>query len=294
MEMLIAYVEQVLIYGFVLGAVYLLISLGFSLICGVLRIFHLGYAYIFPVTVYCTWMFMKEFGWGLFPSLLGMVVIQFVLAWIIYVGIIKRYIEREEIQLTGLLLVALIVEQIANYFYPIQEAVYLPTTLKEGTVTIGVVVIPWQLLLGGVISLIMTGLFILFFLKTKEGMAVRAISQNIYTSEIVGINVEVLYIFIMMVVLLPVVIGMLLVAPIWNVEPGMGWLYQITAILVAVLGGLGNIKGTIMASFLIGLTHAVMCNVLGEPRFMNLSALVLVMIILIIRPQGLARSETIW
>ncbi|HOJ51590.1 MAG TPA: branched-chain amino acid ABC transporter permease [Syntrophales bacterium] len=294
MEMLVTYVQQVLIYGFVLGAIYLLISLGFSLICGVLRIFHLGYAYIFPVTVYCTWMFMKEFGWGLVSSMLGMVVIQFVLAWIIYIGIIKRYIEREEIQLTGLLLVALIVEQVANYFYPIQEAVYLSTTLKEGTVTIGSVVIPWQLLLGGIISLVMTGLFILFFLKTKEGMAVRAISQNIYTSEIVGINVEVLYVFIMMVVLLPVIIGMLLVAPIWNVEPGMGWLYQTTAILVAVLGGLGNIKGTILASFLIGLTHAVMCNILGEPRFMNLSALVLVMIILVIRPQGLARSESIW
>jgi len=294
METLIHYLEHILIYGFVLGAIYLLISLGFSLICGVLRIFHLGYAYIFPVTVYGAWMFMKELGWGLFPSLVGMVIIQFILAWIIYKGIVKRYLEREEIQLTGLLLVALIVEQVANYFYPVQEAVYLNTTLRDGTLTIGSVVIPWQLLLGGVVSIIMTGLFILFFLKTKEGMAVRAISQNIYTSEIVGINVEVLYVFIMMLVLLPVIIGMLLVAPIWNVEPGMGWLYQTTAILVAVLGGLGNIKGTILASFLIGITHAIMCFVLGEPRFMNLSALVLVMVILIIRPQGLARSESIW
>lgn len=294
METLLYHGEHILIYGFLLGAVYLLISLGFSLICGVLRIFHLGYAYIFPLTVYGAWLFMKEFHWGLFPSLIGMVGLQFIVAWIIYKGIIKRYVDREEIQLTGLLLVALIVEQVSNYFYPIQEGVFIPTTLQAGTVTIGSVVVPWQLLLGGIISLIMTTLFVLFFMKTKEGMAVRAISQNIYTSEIVGINVEVLYIFIMMVVLLPVIIGMLIVAPMWNIEPGMGWLYQTTAILVAVLGGLGNIKGTIIASFLIGITHAVMCFVFGEPRFMNLSALVLVMVILVIRPQGLARSETIW
>jgi branched-chain amino acid transport system permease protein len=93
---------------------------------------------------------------------------------------------------------------------------------------------------------------------------------------------------------MPVILGMLMVTPVWNIEPGMGWLYMMTAILVAVLGGLGNIKGTILASFLIGITHAVMCFVIGEPRFMNLSALVLVMVILIIRPQGLARSESLW
>ncbi len=109
-----------------------------------------------------------------------------------------------------------------------------------------------------------------------------------------GIGVEGLYIFTMMIVLLPVILGTLIVAPVWNIEPGMGWLYMTTAILVAVLGGLGNIKGTILASFLIGATHAVMCFVIGEPRFMNLSALILVMVILIFRPQGLARSESLW
>jgi branched-chain amino acid transport system permease protein len=87
---------------------------------------------------------------------------------------------------------------------------------------------------------------------------------------------------------------MLIVAPVWAVDPQMGWLYMNTAILVAVLGGLGNIKGTIMASFLIGFTHAIVCFVLGEPRFMTLSALILVMIILVVRPQGLARSESLW
>jgi len=287
-------IQYIIIYGFILGSIYLLISLGFSLICGVLRIFHLGYAYIFPLTVYGTWMFMQELEWGLIPSILGMIAVQFLVAFLIYKGIVKRYLEREEILLTALLLVALIVEQIANYVYPVQAGVYLDTTLIEGTMTIGAVVVSTQLVIGSILALVMTGLFILFFVKTKTGLAVRAISQSIYTSQIVGIGVENLYIFTMMIVLLPVILGMLMVAPVWNIEPGMGWLYMTTAILVAVLGGLGNIKGTILASFLIGATHAVMCFVVGEPRFMNLSALVLVIVILIIRPQGLARSESLW
>jgi len=288
------YIENVLVYTFVMGSIYLLLALGFSLICGVLRIFHLGYAYIFPLTIYGTWMFMSALGWPLIPSILGMIVVQFIVAIAIYKGMIKRYMTTEDVLLTALLLVALIVEQAANYFYPIQAGVYLETTLAEGTYQFGDAVVPKQLIIGSLIALAMTGAFVFFFVKTKTGMAIRALSQDIYSSKIVGINVETLYMFTMMLVLLPVIIGTLIVAPVWALDPGMGWMYMVTAILVAVLGGLGNIKGTILASFLIGFAHALVCFVLGEPRFMNLSALILVMAILIIRPQGLARSESLW
>lgn len=288
------YIQTVVVYTFVLGSIYLLISLGFSLICGVLRIFHLGYAYIFPLTIYGTWMFMSALDWPLIPSILGMVVIQFIVAILIYKGMVKKYMYTEDVLLTALLLVALIVEQAANYFYPVQAGVYLDTTLMDGIFQIGEVVVPNQLMIAALIALAMTGAFVFFFVKTKTGMAIRALSQDIYSSKIVGINVEALYMFTMMIVLLPVIVGMLLIAPVLEVSPIMGWMYMITAILVAVLGGLGNIKGTIMASFLIGFTHAIVSNVIGEPRFMNLSALILVMVILVIRPQGLARSESLW
>jgi len=269
-------------------------SLGFSIICGVLRIFHLGYAYIFPVTVYGTWMFMAEFGIDLIPSIILMVLLQFLLAFLIYKGVIKRYLEEEMILLTALILITIIIQQIFNYRYPIESGVFLKTGLVEGTTQIGDVVVSTQLLIGGVIAFVLTALFVLFFVKTKIGLAVRAISQDEYTAKIVGINVENLFIFTMMIVLIPVMIAMLMVAPVWNIEPEMGQLYMFTAILVSVLGGLGNLKGTIMASFLIGAVHAFVCFVVGEPRFMTFSGIVLVMIVLVVRPQGLTRSETLW
>jgi len=286
--------EVVLVYSFVLGSIYLLLSLGFSIICGVLRIFHLGYAYLFTLSVYLTWMFMKELGLGIVPAIIGMVILQFVISILIYKGIIIKYVDREEILLTGLLLFSIIVEQAVNYRYPIQSGVFVQTTLINGSTQIGSSVISNQLLAGAGIAILLTFLFVLFFLKTKTGLAVRAISQDIISSRIIGINVQNLYVFTMMIVLIPVIVGTLIVAPVWSVEPGMGSLYMTTAILVAILGGLGNIKGTIIASFLIGLTHAFVSFVLKEPRFMNLSALVLVMIILMVRPQGIAKSEALW
>lgn len=288
------YIQNLLIYTFILGSIYLLVSIGFSIICGVLRIFHLGYAYIFPVTVYMTWMFLHDFGWGLIPSIFGMVAIQFIIAFLIYKGVIKKYLDKELEMLVALLLITAIIEQAINYQYPVQTGVYLQTEFIRGTTDIGSAVVSTQLLIGSVIALILTGLFVFFFIKTRTGLAIRAISQNIYSSQIVGINVERLYVFTMMFVLVPVMIGTLIIVPVWTVDPQMGQLYMFTAILVAVLGGLGNMKGTIMASFLIGAVHAVMCFIVGEPRFMTLSALVLVMIVLLVRPQGLTRSESLW
>jgi len=287
-------IENIIIYGFFMGAIYLLIAMGFSIICGVLRIFHLGYAYIFPLTIYVTWMFMQEMGLAVGWAILAMVMVQFAFGLAIYRGLIRPYFKREEILFTGLLLIALIVEKICNYFYPPQAGVYVPSTIAGGTTQIGHVYLPSQFIAGGIIALVLTGLFILFFLKTRIGMGIRALSQGIYEAKIVGINIEGLYYFTMLLVLVPVIIGTLIIAPVWAVEPQMGWLYMNTAILVSVIGGLGNLRGTIMAAFLLGLVHAAMCFVIGEPRLMNAAGMVLAVVILTIKPSGLAKSETLW
>ena len=98
----------------------------------------------------------------------------------------------------------------------------------------------------------------------------------------------------MVIVVIPVIIAMLMIAPVLAVNPDMGWGYMTTAILVSVMGGLGNIRGTIIASYIIGLTHAFVSFVIAEPRLMNLAALVVVIIMLIVRPQGIAKTESLW
>jgi branched-chain amino acid transport system permease protein len=287
-------IETTLIYTFLLGSLYLLVSLGFSLICGVLRIFHLGYAYIFTATIYFTWMFMSLFHWGVVPSILAMLVIQAGIAIAIYKGLIVRYVKQEEIIILGLLFVAIIFEQAALRFYPIQTGVYLETTVIPGVSKIGQVTVSNQLIFSAILGIVVTGLFVLFFLKTKLGLAVRAISYDIYSSRLMGIRVDRVFMFVMVLVLIPVILATLAIAPIWAVEPSMGWGYMIIAILVSVLGGLGNIKGTIIASYIIGFVHSIVGFAINQPVYMGLAALVVVLIMLMVRPQGIAKSETVW
>ena len=227
-------------------------------------------------------------------AIICMLAVQAGIAIAIYRGLILRYIRHEEIIILGLLFVAIIVEQSALRFYPIQTGVYLETTVIPGVSQIGQVTVSNQLIFAAILGMAITGLFVLFFLKTKLGLAVRAISYDIYSSRLMGIRVQSVFTIVMVLTLIPVIAATMAIAPIWAVDPYMGWGYMSIAILVSVLGGLGNIKGTIIASYIIGFVHSVVGFVFNQPVYMGLAALVVVLVMLIVRPQGITKSETVW
>ncbi len=287
-------IQVILIYTFVLGSLYLLISLGFSVVCGVLRVFHMGYGVTFIVAVYAMWMLMKEFHFGLTTAMIGMFVIQtlFTLG-IIYFPVVKRYIEQEELLLTSLILISLIVEETANFFYPVTAGVNIPTTILPGALKIGQASIPIQMLIASGVAVVTTAVFVLFLLKTKRGLVIRAVSQDIESAQLMGANVGRVYAFAMVLSVIPPTICILVIAPVWSIEPSLGMPLMMTSILVAILGGLGNIRGSIMASYIVGfLSSAVAFSI--NPRMMGLATLITVFVMLIFRPEGIAKSESLW
>lgn len=287
-------IQIILIYTFVLGSLYLLISLGFSLVCGVLRVFHMGYGVTFIMAVYATWMLMKEFHFGLIPAMIGMLAIQtlFTLG-IIYFPVVKRYIEKEELLLTSLILISLIVEETANFFYPVTAGVNLPTTILSGAMKIGKASIPKQMLIASGISILTTAGFVLYLLKTRRGLVIRAVSQDLESAQLMGASVGRVYALAMVLSVIPPTICILVIAPVWSIEPSLGLPLMMTAILVAILGGLGNIRGSIIASYIVGFISSSV-SFLINPRMMGLATLVTVFIMLIFRPEGIAKSESLW
>lgn len=286
--------QAILVYTFIFGSFYLLVTLGFTIICGVLRIFNLGYGITFVVAIYGVWIFMKELGLGLGSAILAMVVLQclFTLG-IIYFPIVKRYTEQEEILMTSLLLIAMIVEEAVNFQYPVTAGVNIATTIIPGTVVIGGTTIPIQMLFVAGIGIITTVLMLFFLLKTKMGLVIRAVSQDTESSQLMGANVNVVYALAMILAVIPPTIAILAIAPVWSIDPRLGQPLLQTAILVSILGGLGNIKGTVMAAYIVGFVASVVAFMI-DPRLMNLATLLLVFLVLTFKPQGIARSESLW
>ena len=287
-------ISIILIYTFILGSLYLLESLGFSLICGVLRVFHLGYGVAFLVTVYVTWMFMQEWGVGLGWAILAMCAFQCLFTLlIVYYPIVRRYLEKEEILLTALLLVAMIGEEIVNHFYPVTAGVDLPTGILPGIIKIGKASVPNQMLVAAGIALLTTAAFLIFFLKTRVGLLMRAVSQDIKSAKLMGTNTERIYALAMLLSVIPPTICMLTISPVYSIEPTLGWSLLQTAILVSILGGLGNLKGSIIAAYILGFVAALVSFAIN-PRLANVASLLMVSLVLIFRPQGIGRSESLW
>jgi branched-chain amino acid transport system permease protein len=287
-------IQFILIYAIVLGSLYLLMSLGFSIVCGVLRVFHMGYGVTFVVAVYAMWMLMKEFHFGLIPAMIGMFILQtlFTLG-IIYFPVVRRYIEQEELLLASLILISLIVEETANFFYPVTAGVNIPTTILPGAMKIGKASIPIQMIIASGVAIVTTAVFVLFLLKTKRGLVIRAVSQDRESAELMGANVGRVYALAMVLSVIPPTICILVIAPVWSIEPSLGLPLMMTSILVAILGGLGNIRGSIMASYIVGFLSSGVAFLIN-PRMMGLATLITVFIVLIFRPEGIAKSESLW
>jgi branched-chain amino acid transport system permease protein len=285
--------QSIIVYSFMLGSIYLLVSLGFSLICGVLRIFHIGYGLSFVMAIYLTWIFMTEIRLGVIPSIILMILIQLAFGMLIHWGIFQRYLEEEEKLLTLSLLVYLAFAHFANYQYPVTAGVYLPTTMMPGALNIGATTISYQMFIAAISAILTTLVFVFIFLKTKLGLIMRAVSQNLRGSMLMGVNVSLTYWYAVILSLIPPIICTLMISPFWSVDPFMGGSMLNIAILIAILGGLGNLKGSIVASYIIGFIHSVVSFVYIS-RFMGLAALIVTLIVLLVKPEGLFGAENLW
>ncbi len=287
-------IQSILIYTFLWGSIYLLISLGFSLICGVLRIFHMGYGATFVLAAYAVWAFMEEANLGLIPSILLMFLVQIGFSLVVfYRGVFQRYLDQEEILLTLSILIFVALTHLANFLFPVTAGVSIPTTIIDDTLVIGKVRIAYQMVLAALMGILVTALYVLWFLKTRTGLIIRAISQNLPAALLMGAGVNRMYYLAMILSVIPPTICMMMIAPFWGVDPFMGSPLLMTAMLIAILGGLGNLKGSIVASYLIGFIHASV-SFLYVSRFMGLAALIVTLTVMIYRKGGIFAGETIW
>jgi branched-chain amino acid transport system permease protein len=285
---------NIVLYTLIWGSIYLLISLGFSLICGVLRIFHLGYGVTFVLAAYGVWAFMENAHLGLWTSILLMFLVQAAFALLVFFkGVFQRYLEEEEVLLTLSLLIFVAIAHLANYLYPVTAGVSLPTTIIDDVLTIGPATIAYQMVIAAAVGVLVTIIYVFWFLKSRIGLIIRAISQNLPAALLMGANVNRMYYLAMVLSIIPPTICLLVIAPFWGVDPFMGSPLLMTAMLIAILGGLGNLKGSIVASYLIGFIHATVSFVYVS-RFMGLAALIVTLVVMIYRRGGIFAGETLW
>lgn len=276
---------EILIYGIIIGSIWALVSSGFSLVFGVARILNFAHGTFFVLGAYCAILLFPYLGFfSIFPA----VVLIGAFGWLVYRGLISPIKDYEVMIILITLALALLIKEILlAIFKDISKSFPSPVS---GLVTIAGVPVPTNriLILGIAVAVIIC--LDLFIRRTKVGKFIMATSQDMEASMLVGIDVEWVYSITMAISAMLASLAGILYAQIYAVNPATAFRVLIYAFAIVILGGLGSVRGSIVASFIIGFIQ-VAISMLFEPRWAEIAALATIIFILIIRPKGLFGVE---
>jgi branched-chain amino acid transport system permease protein len=277
---------DILISGIQLGAIYAILSIGFSLILGSARIVFLTYAVFYMLVGYFWYIVNTLFGMNLILSASLAVVTTIALG----IGTYKLCVERIRQHETTVILITLV---LAFFF---EECVLLgfgsqhrnvPAFIPGYVEVLGVKVLN-QYSLTLAVSLILIFLIWFFLWRTKLGIAIRATAQDREVVNLMGINEKRISMIAVGVGIALAGIAGVMVAPIYLLEPTMWTEPFIMVLAIVILGGLGSIKGSIIGAYILGYAQVVLVYSVPMGTFIRSSvALAAMIVVLLIRPEGM-------
>lgn len=279
-------ISELIVVGAVQGGVYALLAIGFSLVFGVARIINLGHTAFYMLAAYLVYVFTSLHGLNPFLSALLSIGITVFFGMCIYRLCIHPVREHA---LTVLLITVAIAMVFQQSLLMIFGSHYLgvPSFITGYTELFGVRVLNQHLLVLGMSLSILLGLWILLA-KTKLGIAIRATAQDTEVANLMGINEGWIYLMTMAIGVGLAATAGVLIAPLRVVEPLM-WIHPLIIVLaVVILGGLGSVKGSFTAAFILGYTETAVVFLVPMGAFLKEAvAMAILLLVLLIRPEGL-------
>ena len=272
------------VIGTVLGGIYALVASGFTLTFGVGRIFNFAHGTFFAISAYSAYALFQHLGYA--SLLIG---IALTCAFGAFMNYLLKPIRRNEIMVILLTLsLALLIEQVILITFR-DISITIPP-IVQGSVKVFGVKLSYIKLLAFVIALVVILSLEFFIKKTKLGREINATSQSYESAMIVGIDVERILLITLLISSLLAGLGGVLYAQIYSVNVETTLKVLIYAFAIVILGGLGSIRGSIVSAFIIGYIQMFVSLLLGT-RWSELAVLIVIIAILIVRPQGLFGVE---
>jgi branched-chain amino acid transport system permease protein len=278
---------QAVYSGILYGSVYGLMAIGLTLIWGALRMLNLAHGSLYLVGSYVAWTGLNVLGLPMLPAFALGIIGAAIMGLLIQVLLINRILGRPEF--FNAAMIATVGASIA-----IESAVLIlfgarvkqmPPVIS-GQFKVGAVLISYQALVIIAAAAVSFALLWLFLGKTRRGLAIQAVSQQMDAARLMGIPTVASFMIVMTISGALAGLAGVLLSSVFYLAPTAGFNPMIKALVVTIFGGLGSVKGTIWAAYAIGLMEAFLQVYFGAGA--ALPGLFLFMIIvLIIRPSGL-------
>jgi branched-chain amino acid transport system permease protein len=288
------YIQQI-INGLVLGAIYALIALGYSMVYGVLRLINFAHGDVYMLGAFAGYFLARAAGIGESnPSIIGAILVTLgSMAICACIGILIERLAykpvRKHSRLTSLITaigVSLLIEYGGQVvFSPNPQS--FPQMIQSQSITLGGLQITNINLLIIVTSIVLMVALELVVHRTKIGKAMRAVSYNQAAAKLMGINTDFVISFTFALgSALAAAAGVMVALSIPTINPLMGLLTGLKAFVAAVLGGIGNIPGAVVGGLIIGLLETLVAGSTYS-GYRDAVAFAILILVLIVRPTGI-------
>ena len=273
------------------GLLLFLVASGLTLIFGIMGVINLAHGSFYMIGAYMAYALApvvgSTFGGGFFATLAVGVVLAVLFGYVLEWAFFSFLYEREHLQQVlmtyGLILVF---EELRSLIVGDDVHGVKPPDILAGTLPLGdVMTYPvYRLFISGVCLLLALGMWFVFT-RTRLGMMIRAGSTNREMVQSLGVDIKFLYRVVFAAGVAVAVLAGMVAAPVSSVYPGMGGQVLIICFVVVVIGGIGSIRGALLASLLIGVV-----DTFGKvifPQAAGVLVYVLMALILLWKPKGL-------
>lgn len=277
---------QLIYSGLLIGSIYALMSMGLTLIFGVLRIVNFAHGEFLMIAMYGAWAITRVAGLNPFVAAVVVVPAMFLFGLMIHRIIIQPGLDKPHMVLVFVTMgLSILMQNLALMIFT-ADLYDVPPMFGGRSIVIGPFYAKAELLIGFAVAVVCT-LGLRFVLQaTYLGKAIRATVQDGEAAQLMGIPVPRIFLITFAAGSALVGLAACVMMPLFSVFPTVGLNFVLIAFVIVVLGGMGSLEGALLGGICIGVVQSISSYYIA-PAYGQMFFFILFLLVMIFRPDGL-------
>ena len=276
---------QLVVSGLLIGSIYALMSIGLTLIFGVLRIVNFAHGEFLMIAMYGAWAISRLLGVNPYFAAIAVVPAMFLFGALVYRLVIGPGLAKPHLVVVFATMGLSIFLQNIALMAMTADLRDVPPIFARSISIVGIF-IKGELLLGFIVTLLCTVVLQWVIKHTFLGKAIRATVQDGEAAKLMGIAVPRIFLITFAAGSALVGLAACMMVPLFSVFPTVGLNFVLIAFVIVVLGGMGSIEGALLGGFCVGVVQSLSAYYVA-PAFGQLFFFLLFLLVMIFRPNGL-------
>lgn len=278
-------IGQILISGLLLGGIYAIISIGLTMIFGVVRIVNFAHGEFLMIAMYFTYFLFQK---GIDPYVAVFVIapLLFLIGVAVQRVLIQPILETPPtVKILATLGLSVALQNMALMLWKADYRT-IKTSYQSAVINLGPTVISYPRLVAFLVTIAVAVALFVFLKTTYTGKAIRAVAQDRGAAMMMGINIYRTYMLAFGIGIALVGLAGALLMPVYYVFPTVGQMFVLTSFVVVVLGGMGSIPGAFVGGLVIGLVESL-AGAFIDPQLKEAVYFVIFFFVLLFKPSGI-------